>query len=282
MKLFEEFKLVENMWKDTVILTETWGFLTTPQGLRAKEQLDAYDDSGVNRLRDYINELKSFVTTIVPSPLTTAKIRSIKSKINNLTVDLHWLEDYMEENDLEARIAEFRELHMDESIGKKHNIATETTINEQINLKETNKMTKNELRQMIREMLHEELKLVESKQPDIKTLLTNAKENGGNVLIKSAPGAGTINSLRIWAKENNLKLHSFSAKTLLDAEVKPSSLAGGVVLLDGLDRANPKDFDKVFDLVQLIAKSAAFVIAVADDTAVLTSELGNRFFKYKV
>lgn len=143
-------------------------------------------------------------------------------------------------------------------------------------------MTKDELRQMIREMLHEELKLVESKQPDIKTLLTNAKENGGNVLIKSAHGAGTINSLRIWAKENNLKLHSFRAKTLLDAEVKPSSLAGGVVLLDGLDRVNPKDFDKVFDLVQLIAKYAAFVIAVADDTAVLTNELGNRFFKYKV
>lgn len=168
MKLSEEFKLFENMWDneakeltetETSALNETWGFLVTERGMRAKEQLDGYDDTGVQELRDYIKSLQSWLMDINPSPLTMGKINEIRSKIRSHSVDLHWLEDYMEENDLEARIAEFREV-MDESIDKKHNIATKTTTNEQINLNKTNKMTKSELRQMIREMLYEELKLV--------------------------------------------------------------------------------------------------------------------------
>jgi hypothetical protein len=146
-------------------------------------------------------------------------------------------------------------------------------------------MTKSELRQMIREMLHEELKLVEARESaNIKDVLTGALVKGGNILVKATPGTGIISSCRAWAKENNIKLYAVNVRH--DVDKLDSSFAGtdanAVVLFDGLDRLKQEAFDKVLDSVQLAAKSAAFIIVIAEDTTMLTNELGNRFFKYKV
>lgn len=89
-------------------IKETYGFLLTRRGQKAKSLLDdCWDDTGVITLRTYIKNLRNAISTQPYNYLTKNKINSMKNDLVNHELDLKWLEDYMKETDWESHRDEF-------------------------------------------------------------------------------------------------------------------------------------------------------------------------------
>jgi hypothetical protein len=157
------------------------------------------------------------------------------------------------------------------------------------------KITKSELKTMIREALREELmtsmpRLKESSSGFSDTILTDtlnkALKTGANVAIDTQPGKGTIAAIKHWAKYNGLKTYMIGANS---EEIKYVDELGDtfgldantVLIIDEYDRIAPEN--RAYILSNVIEGGQLFAIACynsANRNSISSAEM--RQFEYLI
>lgn len=147
------------------------------------------------------------------------------------------------------------------------------------------KFTKSDLRQLIREVLKEELvRLKEDARQtaDYEALyatLDEAMANGKNVLINGQPGMGILAHIRKWCDESGLSCVCFNVKdteafdALLGYDDMLSStynrqlnnIDGSVLIIDEYDRARPHDRPGLLSVVAERQYGQLFTIALVNN-----------------
>lgn len=163
------------------------------------------------------------------------------------------------------------------------------------------KFTKSELRQMIREVLKEELSRKKHLKEDARqtvdwdalyATLDDAMASGENVLIKGQPGYGNLANIRKWCDENGLTYVCLNVKDteLLDALLgyddmlsstynrQLNNINGSVLIIDEFDRAKPQDRPGLLSVVSERQYGQLFTIAVVNNRDALNAAEREHFF----
>lgn len=128
-------------------------------------------------------------------------------------------------------------------------------------------MTKSELREMIRSVLKEELRLRENvnEEASLETALDNAYRRQNNILITTQPGMACLARIRKWCDANSLPYVCANARiedVLGEIELASIDLEGGVLIIDEYNRANPKVRAELLSLINEHTYGQLFTIAV--------------------
>lgn len=148
--------------------------------------------------------------------------------------------------------------------------------------------TKSELRQMIREVLKEELSRKKRLKEDARqtvdyealyATLDEAMAGSQNVVITNKPGMGTLAHIRKWCDESGLTCVCLSVKdtyffdALLGYDDMLSStynrqlnnINGSVLIIDEYDRAKPQDRSGLLSVVAERPHGQLFTIALVNN-----------------
>lgn len=150
------------------------------------------------------------------------------------------------------------------------------------------KITKSELKQMIREVLKEELSRNKHLREDARqtvdyealyAALDEAMASSQNIVITNKPGMGTLAHIRKWCDESGLTYTYLSVKdeevtnALLGYDGMRSStynrqlnnINGGVLIIDEYDRARPHDRLGLLSVVAERQYGQLFTIALINN-----------------
>jgi hypothetical protein len=151
------------------------------------------------------------------------------------------------------------------------------------------KITKSELKEMIREALREELNLKESSdgatqnalESTINKALSAARRGiARDILVISSPGTATHAKIRECIKANGYEATMISARS--DFENIGLDAAGKVLIVDEYNRATPRSKAKLFSIIFEQAMDQLFTIAVFNDNGGYIDEAERSKFNYVI
>ena len=136
------------------------------------------------------------------------------------------------------------------------------------------KITKSDLKQMIREALREELKLHENTEltakNELASILSDALAGSyhadtENVLVRiTSAGQGVLSAIRAWASENGVRTYFISAQDtefFRDPSRFLDKTRGAVLIFDEFNRVHPRDKIAATEILSMASAGQLFTIA---------------------
>jgi hypothetical protein len=142
------------------------------------------------------------------------------------------------------------------------------------------KMTKSELRQMIRECLKEELGATKPAENTLMDNLDSAFKYKNNVLLHVQSGRGTIAQCSAWANAHNIHLAYINCPSAVENDlnrIAEEAIPRTVLVLDEYDRARPATRAKLLSAVLEKSCGQMFSIALANGGSTINPAESRQF-----